>query len=136
MNNRIEVRVRYADTDAMGVVYHSNYLIWFEMGRTELIRKTGIPYKDMEKLGVSLPVIEARVFYKSPARYDDVLVVETNLAELKRSKFKLYYRIYCKHTDKISAEGYTVHCFLSRSGKPIRAPENVFSTLKSVFAQK
>ena len=76
------VRVRYQETDQMGVVYHSNYFVWFEVGRTSLIRKLGVSYRDLEAKGIILPVIEANCTYQSPARYEDVVRIETTVAEL------------------------------------------------------
>src|SRR5205809_1105666 len=87
------VRVLMADTDAMGIVYHANYLRWFEVGRAELVRAAGLPYVEMEKLGLGLPVIEARLRYKASARYDDVLSIDARVAEIGRVRVNFHYRI-------------------------------------------
>ncbi|MFC1725125.1 acyl-CoA thioesterase [candidate division KSB1 bacterium] len=133
----MEVRVRYADTDTMGVVYHSNYFIWCEMARTELIRNLGYSYKEFENNGIALPVIEGRMFYKTPAVYDDVVLVRTKLVDLTKVKMKLSYNISNKKTGKLLAEGYTVHCYLNiKNGRPTRAPEKFINILQPVLEKQ
>ena len=132
-NNKIDIRVRYADTDAMGVVYHSNYFIWCEMGRTELLRSSGFSYKNCEENNISMPVIECKMNYKMPARYDDIVTIETKLTELSRVKLRLSYRILHKNEGYLIAEGYTVHCFINiQIKRPVKAPEQTFKILQSV----
>lgn len=114
-----EVRVRYADTDAMGVVYHANYLVWFEVGRVELMRAWEIPYIDFEKRGFFVPVVESTIRWISPARYDDLLRVETSVAELSPAKVKFAYRIVRPADGRILCEGYTLHAFVNFSGRPV-----------------
>ena len=134
--NEIEVRVRYADTDAMGVVYHTNYFVWCEMARTELVRNQGYSYKEFEENGIALPVIEGRMFYKTPDVYDDIIVVSTKLEELTKVKMKLSYNISNKKTGKILAEGYTIHCYLDiNKGRPTRAPERIINILQPVLVK-
>jgi acyl-CoA thioester hydrolase len=87
------VRVRYAETDQMGVVYHSNYLIWFEVGRVELIRQLGLNYKQMEEEGCGIAVVDVHVRYKAPARYDDELMIETRLLAARGAVVRFGYRI-------------------------------------------
>lgn len=130
---RIDIRVRYADTDAMKVVYHSNYFVWCEMGRTELLRSSGFSYKSIEENGISMPVIECKMNYKIPAVYDDIITVETNLTELSKVKLKLSYKIIHKAEGYLIAEGYTVHCFINISkNRPVRAPEQTYEILQSI----
>ncbi|WP_018132021.1 acyl-CoA thioesterase [Effusibacillus pohliae] len=121
-----ELRVRYSETDAMQVVHHANYLSWFEVGRTEMMRRAGIPYRQFEDRGILLPVIEARIFFLASARYDDELVVRTRLAEA-RVKVRFEYEIARKSDRQILARGYTVHAWVNRQMKPIQlrklAPE-------------
>ena len=109
-----EVRVRYAETDQMGIVYYANYLVWFEIGRVELLRSLGLAYSQLEKdHQCILPVVEATCRYKSPARYDDQILIETRPSLLRRSVLKFAYRIFRKGHEgeqpKLLAEGETVH---------------------------
>ena len=109
-----EVRVRYAETDQMGIVYYANYLVWFEIGRVELLRSLGLAYSQLEKdHQCILPVVEATCRYKSPALYDDQILIETRPSLLRRSVLKFAYRILRKGEDggepKLLAEGETVH---------------------------
>jgi acyl-CoA thioester hydrolase len=114
MSVTTEVRVRYAETDQMGIVYYANYLVWFEIGRVELLRSLGLAYSQLEKdHQCILPVVEASCRYKSPARYDDQIVIETRPSLLRSSVIKFAYRILRKGADgeehKLLAEGETVH---------------------------
>ena len=118
----IKYRVPYADTDMMGVVYYGNYLTLFERCRNELMRSTGPSYKQLEEGGVMLPVIEAHVDYKSPAKYDDVLTVTGWLAEARGVRIKVRCVVY--RGEELLASGYTVHCCVSTGTKrPVRVPE-------------
>lgn len=127
MKNRGECRVRviYADTDAMGIVYYANYLKWFEIGRNELMRDMGIAYDDLEKSGYSLPVIELGCEYLYPARYDELLVIETVMTTLRRASIRFDYVIYSDKKERILAEGFTRHPFLNSKGKIVRVPQHI-----------
>jgi len=116
------VRVRYADTDKMGVVYNGNYLTYFEIGRTELLRSIGLPYAEMEKAGYLLPLSEAKVVYRIPARYDDILRVTANfLMTDGAARITIHYVI--RREDDVIAEGYTIHPFLNAATmRPVRPP--------------
>jgi acyl-CoA thioester hydrolase len=123
-----EVRVRYAETDQMGIVYYANYLVWFEIGRVELLRSLGLAYSQLETdHQCILPVVEASCRYKSPARYDDRIVIETRPSLLRGSVIKFAYRILRKGEDgeapKLLAEGETVHvvCDDQLNKKPLPA---------------
>lgn len=124
--NEVQLRVRYSETDAMQVVYHGNYLNWFEVGRTEMMREAGIPYRKLEDQGILLPVIEVRVFYQQAARYDDEIIVRTRLVEA-RVKVQFDYEIIRRIDGKLLVKGYTVHAWVNREMKPIQlrkaAPE-------------
>lgn len=113
------VRVRYQETDQMGVVYHSNYFVWFEVGRTSLIRKLGVSYRDLEAKGIILPVIEANCTYQSPARYEDVVRIETTMAELTPAKIRFQYRAVRDTDGEVLANGYTLHMWVNREMKPV-----------------
>ena len=103
------VRVRYAETDQMGVVYHSNYVIWFEVGRVELLRSLGFTYLEMEADGMHLPVVEVRCRYKAPARYDESLLVRTRILNLRGSLIRFGYEVLRADDRALLAEGESTH---------------------------
>ena len=118
------VRVRYAETDQMGVVYHANYLVWFEVGRVELFRALGIEYKRMEKEDdCHIMVAEARCRYRHPARYDEVLRVRTRIAEAKNRVVRFSYELLRDADNQLLATGETTHVICGRDGKPKMLPE-------------
>lgn len=127
---RIETRVTYGETDAMGIVYYANYLRWFEMGRTELMRSLGISYKEMEDQGTYLPVSEIFCKYLVPARYDDLLIIETSIGFLKRASIQFIYRILRKSDGAELVTGTTLHAFLDKEGKIVRVPGPLKEKLK------
>ena len=120
--SELEVRVRYAETDQMGVAHHASYLVWFEAGRTEFIRARGRSYAQIEADGWLLVVVEARCRYIYPARYDDVLSVRTRVAALGGATIEFAYEIVRKHDQKVLAEGSTRHAAVGRTGRPGRIP--------------
>ena len=122
MTGETRVRVRYAETDQMGVVYHANYLVWFEVGRVELIRQMGQDYKSMEQEGFAIAVVEANVRYKSPARYDDELVVKTRIDHVRGSILRFAYGIYRATDDLLLCEGTTTHIVVDRTMKRTAMP--------------
>lgn len=115
LSSETKLRVRYAETDQMGVVYHSNYLIWFEVGRTELFRNLGLPYTIFEEQGLSLAVVEASCRYRRPAKYDDELVVYTHMENLSSRIITFSYKVL-KGTILLT-EGKTSHVFLDQEGR-------------------
>src|SRR4029450_6877541 len=117
------VRVRYAETDTMGVVYYANYLIWFEVGRTDLLRRTGWSYREMELEGFSLPVIEAHCTYKQPARYDDEVEIRTTGELLTPVRLRFDYEVARAADNTPRVPGHPVHASLDRSGRPCRLPD-------------
>ncbi len=121
----VELRVTYADTDAMGVVYHTNYIKWFEVGRTEYMRDLGVVYSELEKEGYYLPVTEVYCHYLSPARYDECIQVVTTINFFRRASVRFDYEIYDANGAVMLAEGYTAHAFINREGKIVRAPKYV-----------
>src|ERR1051326_7680092 len=124
MINETRVRVRYAETDQMGVAYHSNFLIWFEVGRVELLRQIGFDYRDMEKQdGCYIAVVDARCRYKSPARYDDELLVRTKLSNVRGSLIHFDYEVRRAGEDTLLAEGETVHIVTDAAMKVRTLPE-------------
>ncbi|HVF56769.1 MAG TPA: thioesterase family protein [Pyrinomonadaceae bacterium] len=126
------VRVRYAETDRMGVVYHANYLVWFEIGRTEFCRSRGFAYRDMEENdNAFLVVAESYCRYKAPARYDDELVVRTHITELRRRSVRFGYEIIRLPDGQIIAEGETGHVVTDPNGRVISMPEAYRTALSS-----
>jgi acyl-CoA thioester hydrolase len=119
---RFEFRVRYADTDQMGVAYYGNYLRWFEVGRAEMLRSLGMSYREVEESGVRLPVVEVCCRYVRPARYDDLLAVETVVRHLGRASVRFEYQVVRAEDGEELARGMTEHCFLDPAGRPIRPP--------------
>ena len=119
------VRVRYAETDQMGVVYHANYFVWFEVGRTDLLRGSGWSYRELEGDGVSLPVIQASCDYRLPARYDDELEIRTTGAILTHVRVEFTYEVVRISDGASLVTGRTVHAALDRDGRPCRLPARV-----------
>ena len=117
------VRVRYAETDQMRVVYYANYFVWFEVGRTDLLRDAGWSYREMEREGFSLPVIEAHCDYRQPARYDDDLEVRTTGSLVSAVRVRFAYEIVRSGDNTTIAAGHTVHATLDGDGRPCRLPE-------------
>jgi acyl-CoA thioester hydrolase len=126
----ISVRVRYAETDKMGVVYHANYFVWFEVGRCELIRAIGKSYRDLENEGIGLPVIEAHCEYKSPARYDDELQVKTWGKLLSPVRVEFRYEVTRLSDGALNAVGRTEHAAIDERGRPCRLPDYLGDLLK------
>jgi acyl-CoA thioester hydrolase len=123
-------RVRYAETDQMGMVYYANYLIWMEIGRTDFCRECGFVYRDLEKEEHAyLTVAEANCRYLAPARYDDAIVVETDMRRAKSRIVEFSYRIKCGTT--VLAEGRTVHVVIGTDGKPRSLPHRYLELLQS-----
>ncbi len=126
----IQIRVRYAETDQMGVVYYSNYLVWFEIARTEFFRARGIEYRELEeKDHIFLPVVEAYCRYKAPLRYDDLVTVEVRLSEVTLTRIKFEYEV--KYRDRVTTIGNTNHAFVDKKGSPIPIPEKVKKVLSN-----
>lgn len=128
--HQARLRVRYAETDQMGVVYHANYFVWMEIGRVELVRSFGINYKDLEENdGLCLAVIEADCRYLYPARYDQEILIETEVASWNTRGIDFEYRIRSADTNQLLAEGSTRHMWLNRQFRPARLPERYHSAL-------
>ena len=124
-----EIRVRYAETDQMGVAYYANYLVWFEVGRAEFCRKKGFIYADLEKLGYRLAVTDAKCHYRNSARYDDLVIVRTRLKELNKRMISFGYQILRKDQEELIAEGETRHICLDSTNKPKSLPEAFLARL-------
>jgi len=123
IGGKTKIRVIYADTDQMGVVYYTRYFEFFERGRTELLRELGTPYAHMEKQGIGLPVVEAHCEYKKGPHYDDVVVVKSTIRDVPRSTIQIDYELYDETETTLLATGHTIHCFINRQGRPVKAPK-------------
>jgi acyl-CoA thioester hydrolase len=130
-----ELRVRYSETDQMGTFYNSRALEWFECGRTELLRSLGVPYTDMERRGVLLPLVESHVEYRGRAKYDDLLRVATTAAMAGRARVRFDVQIVLADTGRPVAGGYTIHAIVSPEGRPIRPPAWLVEALPSAPAE-
>jgi acyl-CoA thioester hydrolase len=123
MTTETRVRVRYAETDQMGVVYHANYFIWFEVGRVEMIRQMGLDYKTMEREEMTaIAVVEATCRYKSPARYDDELIIRTHISGIRGSVLRFTYAIHRATDDLLLCEGSTTHVAVDPEMKRVPMP--------------
>ena len=132
IRSRVEVTVRYAETDMMGIVYHANYLPWFEVGRTTLLKEIGVPYKKLEEEGFRLPVLEISAKYLRPAVYDDTLAILTTVSERPLLRIRLEYEV--RRGEELLATGTSVHAFVDRQGKPVRPPAWAAEVLNKAFA--
>jgi acyl-CoA thioester hydrolase len=121
----LDLRVRYAETDQMGVAHHASYFVWFEAGRTEFIRGQGRSYAQVEEGGWLLVVVEAHCRYRRPARYDEVLTVRTRLEALRAATLRFGYELIRKADGEVLADGYSVHAAVDRTGRPRRIPEEI-----------
>ena len=127
----LELRVRYAETDKMGVVYHSHYLIWCELGRTDHIRESGMSYREMEEAGILLAVAEASVRYRAPARYDDLVRVETTLSDVSSRAVTFDYVISNAGTHERLATARTLLVALDPSHRVVRLPSAIRERLEA-----
>jgi acyl-CoA thioester hydrolase len=124
IQHETRLRVRYAETDQMGVVYYANYLIWMELGRVELVRALGLHYKELEQTdGLYLAVIEATCRYLHPARYDEEIIVETEVLKSSTRVIEFGYLIRSVEPERVLAQGSTRHMWLNREWRPARLPE-------------
>ncbi|MDE3199415.1 MAG: acyl-CoA thioesterase [Acidobacteriota bacterium] len=135
----LQVRVRYAETDQMGVVYYANYLVWFELGRVEVLRSLGLSYHTLEvEHDCILPVVEANCRYRAPARYDDQVLIEARPSMLRGSVLKFAYRILRKNADDVEplllAEGETVHVVCGRDFQRKPLPEQYTEAIKALMS--
>ncbi len=123
-------RVRYGETDQMGVAYYAHYFNWFEVARTEFFRSLGLVYSEFERKGVLLPVAEANCRYNAPATYDDQIVVRTIVTQVKQSSIRFEYQVLKNNSPRPIATGYTIHVFTNRELKPLRIPDELRSKIE------
>jgi len=127
----VDVRVRYAETDQMGVAYYGSYVVWFEVGRSAYCRAKGFSYRELEEMGYRLVVVDLRARYKGSAKYDDLIVVRTQLKDLKNRMLTFAYRILKKDNNELIVQGETRHLCLNKRGNPGSMPEKFLNRLKS-----
>lgn len=134
------IKVRYQETDQMGVVYHANYFVWFEVGRTEMIRDIGISYRDMEEKGILLPVVDVSCKYIDSARYDDELIIRTKIDEYNGFRMNFIYEVIRKSDLRLLAKGETKHVWINKEYKPTRidkiTPDVDEKIRSSLFVEK
>jgi acyl-CoA thioester hydrolase len=129
------LRVRYAETDAMGIVYHTNYIVWFEVGRGEFMRQRGGNYREFEEQGLYLPVTAVDARFLAAARYDDVVVVRTSVSEARSRSVTMYYEVLMQDTGQLLVTGHTKHLCTDREGRVRRFPPDLVDAF-STGAQK
>ena len=135
--NETRVRVRYAETDQMGVVYHANHFIWFEVGRVELLRQLGFTYKEMEREDdCFIAVVDARCRYKAPVLYDDEVLVRTRLKNIRDKMIHFGYELVRAGTGELLAEGETKHIVADSQMKPRSLPEKYMNVFRAAIANK
>jgi acyl-CoA thioester hydrolase len=135
---QVQYRILYADTDAGSVVYNANYLRFFEIGRTEMMRNWALPNSEVETYGIILPVTETYLRYKAPAVYDDLITIATSLAELKKVSCRFHYRISCRREEReqLLVKGFTNHACVNRQGKLTPFPEEVRQRIKQIWQRE
>lgn len=131
LKGNTEIRVRYAETDMMGIAYHGSYLPWLEIGRTEVLRDYGFPYAELEDQGYRLPVIDVAVKYLRPALYDDVIRIESTMPERPIIRMRIEYKLFREET--LIATGHTSHAFIDRDNHPVRPPAAFMEAVKKWF---
>jgi acyl-CoA thioester hydrolase len=123
LQHTTQIRVRYAETDQMGVVYHANYVVWMEVGRVEAMRSAGLNYAEMEKEGVKVAVLGVEVDYRAAARYDDLVNVTAKVVQVQSRKMRIEYEIRREADGQLLATGATRHLFINSEMKPVRCPD-------------
>jgi len=129
--HKVEIRIIYADTDQMGMVYHANYFRFLEIARTELIRNLGMSYKDFEDRGVYLPLKEAFIDFKIPIKYDDIIVVHAEIEKLKHVSLKIAYEIYGLENNRLHTKAYTIHPFVNKENRIIKPSSELYDIMAS-----
>ncbi|HVU24455.1 MAG TPA: thioesterase family protein [Opitutus sp.] len=131
IQTRATVTVRYAETDMMGIVYHANYLPWFEVARTQLLREQGFPYKQLELDGYRIPVLEVAAKYLRPAVYDDTLVIVATIREKPLLRIRIDYEV--RRGEELLATGQSTHAFCDLQGRPTRPPPAFVGRMTELF---
>lgn len=127
--HQIEVRVRYSETDQMGVVYHGNYIPYFEIGRVEWLRSKGVSYKSLEDSGIALPIVSMTLNYKKPARYDDLLIVKTKFKQSSSVKIEFDCEIWSEHNELLTTAHFILVFVDMKTGRPTSPPDHIQTLL-------
>ncbi len=133
LTSSTKIRVRYAETDAMGITYHANYLPWLEMARVNFLDEIGLPYRKIEELGIFMPVLEAHLRYLRPSRFDDEVDVRLWIKEKPVVKLRVDYELY--KGDDMLIKAHTLHAFMNAKGEAVRPPEIWRAKMREVFAK-
>ncbi|HWL15631.1 MAG TPA: thioesterase family protein [Opitutus sp.] len=131
IQSRASVTVRYAETDMMGIVYHANYLPWFEVARTQLLREQGFPYRQLETDGYRIPVLEVSAKYLRPALYDDTLTIVATIREKPMLRIRIHYEVF--RGEELLATGQSSHAFCDLRGQPTRPPPGFVARMNELF---
>ncbi len=131
-NHQVEIRVRYSETDQMGVVYHGNYVPYFEIGRVEWLKNQGVSYKLMEESGIGLPIVSMKIDYKKPAKYDDLLTVHTNFKSLHSAKIEFDCEIYNEANELLTKASFLLVFISLKTGRPIAPPDYILDIVKKL----
>lgn len=131
IQSRATVTVRYAETDMMGIVYHANYLPWFEVARTQLLREQGFPYRQLETDGYRIPVLEVTAKYRRPALYDDTLTIVATIREKPLLRIRIEYEVF--RGEELLATGASAHAFCDLRGQPTRPPPAFVARMNELF---
>ena len=131
-NHQVEVRVRYSETDQIGVVYHGNYIPYFEIGRVEWLRNKGISYKSMEESGIALPIVSMNINYKKSARYDELLTVHTTFKSQSSVKIEFDCAIYNEAKELLTTAHFILVFLALKTGRPIAPPDYILELLKAI----
>ncbi len=134
IETKAQITVRYAETDMMGIVYHANYLPWFEVARTQLLREQGFPYRQLEADGYRIPVLEVAAKYLRPALYDDTLTIIARIAELPSLRITIEYQVL--RDAELLATGRSSHAFCDLNGRPTRPPPAFVARMKELFSSR
>ncbi|MCR6657436.1 MAG: acyl-CoA thioesterase [Opitutus sp.] len=134
IETRAQITVRYAETDMMGIVYHANYLPWFEVARTQLLREQGFPYRQLEADGYRIPVLEVSAKYVRPAVYDDTLTIVARISEPPSLRIAIEYQVL--RGEELLATGRSSHAFCDLNGRPTRPPPGFVTRMKELFSEK
>ena len=131
MEHEIQVRVRYSETDQMGVVYHGSYIPFFEMGRVEWLRNKGVSYKSMEESGIALPIVSMTLNYKKPARYDDLLTIKTKFKKYSSVKIEFDCEIWSEQNDLLTTAHFILVFVNMKTGRPMVPPTEILQIIQS-----
>lgn len=129
---QVEVRVRYSETDQMGVVYHANYLPYFEVGRVEWLRNQGVSYKSLEERGIALPIVNININYKKPARYDDLLVIRTTFVSQNSVKIEFHCEIFNEQNELLTTADFLLVFVDLKTGKPTIPPADILAVVEGL----